>query len=82
MKRALVLGGGGAKIGWASGALEVLMDEAGLDFDHIDATSGSVFNLAMLLSGRSPADVTAAWADLSPREFMSFHKPWDYLRFW
>lgn len=51
MRRSLVLAGGGAKIGWASGALQVLMDEANLKFDHIDATSGSVFNLGMLLSG-------------------------------
>lgn len=82
MKRALVLGGGGAKIGWASGALEVLMGEAELEFDHIDATSGSVFNLAMLLSGRTPSDIAAAWADISPREFVSFHPPWRYLTFW
>jgi predicted patatin/cPLA2 family phospholipase len=80
--RALVLSGGGAKIGWASGALAVLMDEAGLTFDHIDATSGSVFNLAMLLSGKSATAISEAWADLSPREFVSFH-PWHkYLTFW
>jgi predicted patatin/cPLA2 family phospholipase len=82
MKRALVLGGGGAKIGWASGVLQVLVDEAELTFDHIDATSGSVFNLAMLLSGRSATDIANAWGDLSPREFVSFHKPWKYVTFW
>ena len=62
--------------------LQVLLDEAGLRFDHIDATSGSVFNLAMLLSGRSATSVADAWAGLSPREFLSFH-PWHrYLTFW
>src|SRR3954454_16022633 len=82
MKRALVLGGGGAKIGWASGVLEVLLDEAGLVFDHIDATSGSVFNLAMLLSGRSASFVAEAWASLPPKECVSLH-PWSrYLTFW
>ena len=75
MNRALVLAGGGAKIGWASGALQVMMDEAKLRFDHIDATSGSVFNLGMLLSGKSATQVADAWANLSPREFVSFH-PW------
>lgn len=83
MKRALVLGGGGAKIGWASGVMQVLMDEAGLTFDHIDATSGSVFNLAMLLSGRSATYIaTEAWGDLSPWEFVSLHPVWQYLTFW
>lgn len=82
MKRALVLGGGGAKIGWASGALQVLMDEHKLTFDHIDATSGSVFNLAMLLSGQSASFIADAWGNLSPWEFTSFHKWYKYFRFW
>ncbi|MBG0832625.1 hypothetical protein HS041_33550 [Planomonospora sp. ID67723] len=82
MKRSLVLAGGGAKIGWASGALHVLLEESDLEFDHIDATSGSVFNLGMLLSGRSAGQVAAAWGDLSPREFLSFHPWWRYLTFW
>ncbi len=82
MKRSLVLAGGGAKIGWASGALQVMMDEAKLKFDHIDATSGSVFNLGMLLSGRSATHIADAWANLSPREFVSFHPWWKYITFW
>ena len=80
-KRALVLGGGGAKIGWASGALEVLMDEAKLRFDHIDATSGSVFNLGMLLSGQTAGFIANAWGNLSPWEFTSFHPWYRYFRF-
>lgn len=82
MKRSLVLAGGGAKIGWASGVLQVLMDEADMEFDHIDATSGSVFNLGMLLSGRSATYIADAWGNLSPREFMSFHPWWRYFTFW
>jgi predicted patatin/cPLA2 family phospholipase len=82
-KRSLVLGGGGAKIGWASGVLEVLLEEAKIPFDHIDATSGSVFNLAMLLSGRSASYIAnEAWGNLNPREFLSFHSFWSYLTFW
>ena len=61
-----MLAGGGAKIGWASGALQVLMDEAELTFDHIDATSGSVFNLGMLLSGKSPSFIAEAWGTCRP----------------
>jgi hypothetical protein len=62
-----VLAGGGAKIGWASGALQVLMDEAHLKFDHIDATSGSVFNLGPVIeAGRAHARrYLAARGDLS-----------------
>lgn len=82
MKRSLVLAGGGAKVRWASGALQVLLEEAELRFDHYDATSGSVFNLGMLLSGRSAAHVCEAWANLSPKEFVSFHPFWQYLSFW
>jgi predicted patatin/cPLA2 family phospholipase len=82
VKRALVLGGGGAKLGWAAGVLHVLMDEADIKFDHIDATSGSVFNLGMLLSGRSATAIAETWGELEPREFVSFH-PWHrYLTFW
>jgi predicted patatin/cPLA2 family phospholipase len=77
-----VLSGGGAKIGWASGALQVLMDEAGLRFDHIDATSGSAFNLAMLLSGKSATDIATAWGNLSPKEFVSLHPWYRYITFW
>ena len=80
--RSLVMSGGGAKIGWASGVLQVLMDEAKIEFDHIDATSGSVFNLAMLLSGRSATYVAEAWGDLSPKEFVSFHPWYRYATFW
>ena len=82
MKRSLVMSGGGAKIGWASGVLQVLLDEGGIGFDHVEATSGSVFNLAMMLSGRTGTQIAEAWADLKPREFVSAH-PWaDYLRPW
>ena len=82
MKRSLVLAGGGAKIGWASGALEVLLEEGELRFDHLDATSGSVFNLGMLLSGRSARDIASAWGSLSPKEFISLHPLRRYLTFW
>jgi predicted patatin/cPLA2 family phospholipase len=58
------------------------MDEAGLRFDHIDATSGSVFNLAMLLSGRSATDIADAWGNLSPKEFVSLHPWYRYITFW
>ena len=56
------------------------VDEAGLRFDHIDATSGSVFNLGMLLSGKSASYIADAWGNLSPRlvtcgRFLGHHRP-------
>ncbi len=36
----------------------------------------------MLLSGRSATQVVDAWANLSPREFVSFHPFRGYLIFW
>lgn len=58
------------------------MDEAKLKFDHIDAPSGSVFNLGMMLLGRSATQIADAWANLSTWEFVSFH-PWrEYITFW
>lgn len=82
MKRALIMAGGGAKIGWASGALQVLLEEANLRFDHYDATSGSMMNLGMLLSGRSAAHICEAWSETSPREFVSLHPMHKYLTPW
>ena len=49
-KRALVLAGGGLKVAYQAGALQVLLDEvedADLKFDHADGASGGMFNLAM-----------------------------------
>lgn len=59
-KRSLILAGGGIKVAFQAGVLEVWLDEAGLTFDHVDAASGGVFNLAMLcqeLSGTEIASV-------------------------
>jgi predicted acylesterase/phospholipase RssA len=35
MKRSLVLAGGGARIGRASGVLQVLVDQAGMQFEPV-----------------------------------------------
>ena len=58
-KRSLILAGGGLKVGYQAGVLQVWLDEAGLSFDHADGASGGCFNLAMYcqgLSGRQIAD--------------------------
>jgi predicted patatin/cPLA2 family phospholipase len=59
MKRSLILAGGGIKVAFQAGVLEVWLNEAELTFDHVDGASGGVFNLAMMcqeMSGRGIAE--------------------------
>ncbi len=46
-RRSLLLAGGGVKVAFQAGVLQVLLDEARLRFDHVDGASGGIFNLAM-----------------------------------
>jgi hypothetical protein len=48
--------------------LQVWLDEAGLDFDHVDAASGGVFNLAMLCQGKTGTEIADAWRTLDPQD--------------
>ena len=48
-RRGLVLAGGGMRVAWQAGVIAAL-DEAGLIFEHIDGTSGGIFNAGALLS--------------------------------
>lgn len=65
-RRSLILAGGGLKVAFQAGVLQVWMDEAGLAFDHADAASGGVFNLAMYCQGRSGTEIADAWRRFSP----------------
>jgi predicted acylesterase/phospholipase RssA len=65
-KRALVLAGGGLKVGFQAGVLQVWMDEAGLTFDHADGASGGCFNLAMYCQGMSGRQIADNWRNLDP----------------
>ena len=40
-RRSLILAGGGMKVGYQAGVLQVLLDEAGLEFDHADGTAAA-----------------------------------------
>ena len=51
--RALIMAGGGMKVGFQAGVLQVWLDEAGIEFGHADGASGGCFNLAMYCEGRS-----------------------------
>src|SRR5947208_14263707 len=72
-KRSLILAGGGIKVAFQAGALQVWLDEAGLTFDHVDAASGGVFNLAMMCQGMSGLQIADNWRNLNPRAGISFN---------
>jgi hypothetical protein len=60
-------------VAFQAGALQVWLDEAGLEFDHIYAASGGVFNLAMMCQGMSGLEIADNWRDLNPRAGISFN---------
>ncbi|WP_031079314.1 patatin-like phospholipase family protein [Streptomyces sp. NRRL S-118] len=65
-RRSLILAGGGLKVAFQAGVLQVLLDEAELEFDHADGASGGVFNLAMYCQGMSGREIADNWRNLSP----------------
>jgi predicted acylesterase/phospholipase RssA len=70
-RRSLILAGGGMRVAYQAGVIRALY-EAGLDFAHADGTSGGIFNLAMLLSGLTPAEMAERWRTLDVKRFASF----------
>ncbi|GAA3116886.1 hypothetical protein GCM10010466_04870 [Planomonospora alba] len=65
-RRALILAGGGLKVAFQAGVLQVWLDEAGLRFDHADGASGGVFNLAMYCQGMTGRRIADNWRRLRP----------------
>lgn len=65
-KRALIMAGGGVKVAFQAGVLQVWLDEAGLQFDHADGASGGCFNLAMWAQGMSGTEIADAWRNVDP----------------
>ena len=65
-KRSLILAGGGLKVGFQAGVLQVWLDEAGLTFDHADGASGGCFNLAMYCQGMTGTKIADNWRNLDP----------------
>jgi predicted acylesterase/phospholipase RssA len=61
-----MLAGGGLKIAFQAGALQVWLDEAGVEFDHGDAVSAACFNLAMWAQGMSGTRIADNWRNLDP----------------
>ncbi len=78
-KRSLILAGGGMRLAYQAGTLMAL-EEAGMNFQHVDATSGGIFNAAMLASGLKPREIAYRWRSLNMKDFVST-RPWKkYLR--
>jgi predicted acylesterase/phospholipase RssA len=65
-KRSLILAGGGLKVCYQAGVLQVWLDEAGLTFDHADGASGGTFNLAMYCQGMTGTQIADNWRNLDP----------------
>src|SRR3977135_4745647 len=65
-KRSLRLAGGGLKIAFQAGVLQVWLDEMGIEFDHADGVSAASFNLAMWAQGMSGSEIAGHWRKLRP----------------
>jgi predicted acylesterase/phospholipase RssA len=78
-RRSLILAGGGMRVAYQAGVL-LALEEEGLTFFHADGTSGGTMNLAMLLSGLSPAEMCERWRTLNVQDFVSFLRLKKYLR--
>jgi predicted acylesterase/phospholipase RssA len=60
------MAGGGLKVAFQAGVLQVWLDEAGIAFDHADGASGGVFNLAMWAQGMSGRQIADNWRRYPP----------------
>src|SRR6266487_5252088 len=79
-KRSLILAGGGMKVAFQAGVLQIWLDEAGITFDHVDGVSGGVFNLAMMCQGMTGTQIADNWRNMDPASGVDLH--WNqYLKF-
>lgn len=72
--RALLLAGGGLKIAFQAGVLQVWLDEFNQRFDRADAVSAATFNLAMLCSGHSGTAIAGHWREFRPLRAISLSR--------
>ncbi|MEX2564535.1 MAG: patatin-like phospholipase family protein [Cyclobacteriaceae bacterium] len=78
VKRSLILAGGGMRVAYQAGVL-LALEEAGIEFTHVDGTSGGIFNVAMLASGLKPKEIAQRWRTLKVKYFLSGRKFKDYF---
>jgi len=76
--RSLILAGGGLKVAYQAGCLQVLLDELNLTFDHVDGASGGCFNAAMMANGMTGTQIANAWRNMNPLTFSSL----NYSEYW
>ena len=60
------MAGGGLKVAYQAGVLEVWLDELGLEFDHADGVSAGVFNLAMWCQYDTGRRIADNWRGFRP----------------
>ena len=78
LKRSLILAGGGVRLAYQAGVLQAL-HESKKEFNHIDGTSGGIFNAAMLASGLGPDEMADRWRKLDIKHFMSARSLKEYF---
>lgn len=69
VRRSLVLVGGLCDAAFQAGALEVWLDEAGIAFDHADASGGGCLNAAMWAQGMDGATIADRWRGVDAGTF-------------
>lgn len=66
VRRALIMAGGGLKVAYQAGVLQVWLDEAGIEFDLADGASGGTLNLAMWCQGMTGSQIADNWRAYQP----------------
>ena len=69
-RRSLILAGGGIRLAYQAGVL-IALEEQKETFNHVDGTSGGIFNTGMLASGLSPHEMAERWRKLAIKNFTS-----------
>ena len=83
-RRSLILAGGGIRLAYQAGVL-IALEEQKETFNHVDGTSGGIFNTGMLASGLSPHEMAERWRRLdiknftSPRPLKNYFKPLNMM---
>lgn len=78
-KRSLILAGGGMRLAYQAGVL-IALEEQKLTFNHVDGTSGGIFNAGMLASGLTPHEIAERWRKLNIKNFMSMRPLKNYFK--